>query len=217
MSRREIGGQGEFVDFKRLRQGDLVAEGVWVGTRKGKFGPIFEIYNEDTEESVIVPGSGQLKYKMQEFVKLGQFVEIEYDGTEKMREGTYRGSDVHCFRVFVDDDYVPRTGVGKAAIGKDNDDSVFEKNRDDDEPRRDSRREEPRRDSRRDDRDPPPRRESRRDDRDPPPRREARRDDRDDRDPPPRRDSRRDDRDPNPARARKPAPADDFDDDEDLM
>jgi len=165
MSRREIGGQGDMVDFKTLRAGDLVAEGVWVGTRKGKFGPIFEIYNEQTEESLMVPGSGQLKYKMQEFVKLGQFVEIEYDGREKMREGTYRGADVHCFKVFVDDDYVPTSGVGKAAVGKDNDDSVFEKS-DEPEPRRESR--EPRRDGRE------PRREERREAREPNPARARR-------------------------------------------
>jgi len=133
MGRREVGGQGEFVDFKQLRQGDLIAAGVWVGTRKGKYGPIFEIYDEEKEENILVPGSGQLKHKMKEYCRLGTFVEIEYDGQEKMREGTYRGANVHCFRVFVDEDYQPKTALGQAAIGKSQDANVFERGGDEDD------------------------------------------------------------------------------------
>jgi hypothetical protein len=90
MGRREVGGQGEFVDFKQLRQGDLIAAGVWVGTRKGKFGPVFEIFDEEKEETILVPGSGQLKYKMKEYCKLGNFVEIEYDGNIRELFRTHR-------------------------------------------------------------------------------------------------------------------------------
>lgn len=115
MAIREVGGGGQLVNYKDRQAGDLLAAGVWIGSRTGKFSDIYEIYNEETNETYLCPASGSLKYKFREFVSLGDYVEIEYAGLETMAEGPFRGKGVHSFKVLTDDDYEPTTAIGRKA------------------------------------------------------------------------------------------------------
>jgi hypothetical protein len=106
MALREAGGQGEMALYKNLKPGDVVAEGFYVGDRRGKFGPIYEIADADTEQITLCPSNGHLRYKFEQYVQKGNYVQIVYDGMEEIKKGKWSGTECHMFRLFIDSDRV---------------------------------------------------------------------------------------------------------------
>ena len=106
MALKEVGGSGEMALYKNLRPGDVVAEGFYIGDRRGKFGPIYEIADPDTENITLCPSNGHLRYKFEQYVQKGNYIQIVYDGMEEIKKGKWSGSDCHMFRVYIDTDRV---------------------------------------------------------------------------------------------------------------
>lgn len=100
--RKEIAGTKLYPKFADMKAGETVVKGEFLREFEGKYGPQFEFMSEDGD-IVVVNGNGQIKHKMQ-FVREGQHVEIEYDGSIVLDKGAMKGKDCHQFKFFDLDD-----------------------------------------------------------------------------------------------------------------
>ena len=104
MAFQEVGGVKRFKAYKDMEPGEVVAEGWYLGESKGNYmHPNYDVKDKDTGETVCANGCGTLKKKMEEAKVIpGDYVRIEYHGTDIMKKGTFRGKEAHNIRLFVD-------------------------------------------------------------------------------------------------------------------
>jgi hypothetical protein len=110
---RQAGGARKYRPWKQWAEGDYVI-GVFKDTYTDKFrneGWIIEVIECDFKDSqaawnegdvVGLNAAGGLAYSMEEAQK-GAIVRIEYNGLDTLTSGDYKGSEVHTFKVGIDD------------------------------------------------------------------------------------------------------------------
>ena len=87
-------------NVKVAREGDTLAEGVYMGTTQGRFGLVYQVRTADNKVTVL-GSAGNLAYKMGK-VKQGQSIQISYLGKQPMTKGKHIGTLAHQFDVGAD-------------------------------------------------------------------------------------------------------------------
>jgi hypothetical protein len=99
-------GSVKFVRASQIENPGVVAEGIYVGTLPNKFVPekndfkieSLEADKDGNKEITIVNQAGNLGYKMS-LVKVGDLIQIKYNGKIKAEKGKAAGKMVHNFEV----------------------------------------------------------------------------------------------------------------------
>jgi hypothetical protein len=103
MQFNEVGGAVKYINVApngkpAFKAGDIMVEGTFKRTFKGKFGLNHEfLVNGD---KVVVNGFGHLNYKMQDIAE-GSICRIIYLGKEKLTKGAYAGRESHQCKLLV--------------------------------------------------------------------------------------------------------------------
>jgi len=103
MALKPVGrGNRTYVNFKDCVEGQILAEGNYMGTIDGKYGPQHLVRKADGDE-VVVNNSGHLDYLIKTNIEKGDFIQIRYDGKTELTKGKYAGKLSHQFIVLKDD------------------------------------------------------------------------------------------------------------------
>lgn len=106
MAFREVNMSGnvEFVKLSQATAGDVLAVGIYDGTRENEYGISYAIRQQDDTTKML--GSwGQLAYLIKNAgLKGGELVRVTYKGQEAITKGPHKGRPAHSFGLEVDTD-----------------------------------------------------------------------------------------------------------------
>lgn len=110
-------GAAPILKLDNYNEGDVVVEGIYVGSFESKFGqPAFKF--RDAQGMVKAVACGSMKYKMQD-VEKGALCRVIYCGKGVLQNGTFKGKTFHEVEVLVDDPSLD------AATTEETEDGVF--------------------------------------------------------------------------------------------
>lgn len=102
--------EGAVSSLRFIKPSQLAAEGITGTVLEGEFlGAVKNSFDENKEDfkfktddgsTVIVNSSGSLAYQMK-LVKVGDYVQLNYKGKEKIAKGKMKGKEAHKFEVLV--------------------------------------------------------------------------------------------------------------------
>lgn len=101
----------EFIgQFDEREEGEVLVEGVYLGTYPNKYNadkPNFKFKDGVTGDIKVVNTAGHLHYLMvetNEAPQVGDYLQVVYQGKEKITKGTFAGKEAHKFEVLRDDE-----------------------------------------------------------------------------------------------------------------
>jgi len=110
MSREFKKPEGAMPSLRFIKPSQLAAEGVTGTVLEGEYvGAVKNAFDEGKEDfkfltddgnTVIVNSTGSLAYQMK-LVKIGDYVQLNYMGKEKIAKGKMKGKEAHKFEVLV--------------------------------------------------------------------------------------------------------------------
>jgi len=90
----------EFIRASRLEEG-VVLEGTFIESLPNPLNNDRLDFKFETDEGIkIVNGSGNLGYKMK-FINVGDYVQVNYEGKQKIKKGAFKDKLAHNFSVLV--------------------------------------------------------------------------------------------------------------------
>lgn len=102
MAFQEVVTGRKFCKYSECKEGQVVAEGKFVGTSENQYGESYEI---ETQDGVIcLPSAGQLRSIFGKRVGEGSYVRVTYGGKQEIASGKFAGKEAHSFKVEVDND-----------------------------------------------------------------------------------------------------------------
>lgn len=87
--------------------GDVIAEGIYLGEQKGKFGNQFLVRNNNGD-TIVLGGWGHLRSLLAKITE-GAMVRITYTGQETLSRGNFAGKACHQFKLEVAESSLPMT------------------------------------------------------------------------------------------------------------
>lgn len=96
----EVGGAKKYKKYSQMQPGEIVTQGYYTQTTQGKFGPQYEIV-EDDGTVFSLNKSGQVTHKFG-MVEPGDYVLVKYLGTQTLTKGTFAGKEANNVSVSVD-------------------------------------------------------------------------------------------------------------------
>lgn len=96
------GGERSYVKYKECVEGQVLAEGTYMGQIDGKFGPQHLVRKSEGGE-VVLNSSGHLNYLLESHVQKGDYIQVKYAGTAILEKGRFEGKESHQFVVLKDD------------------------------------------------------------------------------------------------------------------
>lgn len=104
MAFKKVETNYRYLKYADCEEGDIVAEGIYTGSREGQYG-IQHYVREQDGVSVVLNSAGHLNYLLKEAgVKKGNLIQVTYAGTEKLEKGKYKNKDVHKFELAIDEE-----------------------------------------------------------------------------------------------------------------
>ena len=100
---KTVGGPKKYYKYKECEQGQVLVEGIYMGTTPNKFGKDNFDFKPEDGPTVSLNHAGQLAYLVENFVREGDLVQVIYDGTSTLEKGAFKGKEVHNFIVNVAD------------------------------------------------------------------------------------------------------------------
>lgn len=91
-----------FIRMGQLKAGDLIVEGIYIGSTQNSMYPEkldFKFKTND-DKTVVVNEGGNLKFRMND-IAAGTLVRIEYKGKQKITKGPRAGKEAHNVDVLV--------------------------------------------------------------------------------------------------------------------
>lgn len=103
MSNYQRVGQGniKFVKYAESKPGQVLAEGTYLTTKEGTYGPQHH-FRTDLGDTVVLNSSGILNKRLADHVSRGDQVRITYNGKTTLAAGKFKGKEAHDFIVEVD-------------------------------------------------------------------------------------------------------------------
>lgn len=102
---KEIGGKVNYFKYAECEKGQVLVDTmVYKGTQEGNYGRQNVFVSRTTGEKTVLNKAGQLDYKLDEFVEVGDTVTVIFDGTEILEKGKFAGKPVNNFVVNLHDD-----------------------------------------------------------------------------------------------------------------
>jgi hypothetical protein len=119
MAFTEEGGLKKYKKYEEHDIGDVVCEGWFIRAVAGNYiNPNYEVREAATGEIFVANGCGLLKRKMEDAgIKPGDYIRIEYHGTDVMRKGKFKGKPAHNLKLFRDASLFDPTLGASAAPG----------------------------------------------------------------------------------------------------
>lgn len=104
MAFTEEGGIKRYKKYEDHEIGECVVEGYFLRPVKGNYpSPNYEIREANTGGIFVANGCGLLKRKLEDAgVRPGDYIRIEYHGTDVMRKGPFKGKPAHNLKLFRD-------------------------------------------------------------------------------------------------------------------
>lgn len=137
MAFKKVGeGNYKYVKYTEAEPGQVLAEGVYAGSKQGTYG--IQHHFRKGDEITVLNSSGHLNYMLENYVTKGDTVRVKYKGTEQVTKGKFKGKDMHQFEVLVDDSVpntIPeslRTGTLASVPDTDDDDDDLDDESDED-------------------------------------------------------------------------------------
>lgn len=102
MAFQKVGnGKLSFVKYKDCEEGQVLAEGTYLGTKDGTYGIQHQIKDENGDVTVL-NSSGHLNFLLENHVTKGDYIRVIYSGKEVLSKGKFKGKESHQFEVLVD-------------------------------------------------------------------------------------------------------------------
>ncbi len=97
-----VTGPTKFVNLNEVAADSIIATGIFVGTKEGKFGKQFIIREEDGSNLVLYK-KGNLEYLISTAgLAGGELIRVTYLGKQAMESGQWEGTMAHRFKLEVD-------------------------------------------------------------------------------------------------------------------
>jgi hypothetical protein len=102
MAFQKVGsGKFKFIKYKDAEEGQILAEGTYLGTRQGQYGIQHQV-KEDSGDITVLNSAGHLNFLLENHVSRGDYIQVTYAGVETLEKGKFKGKEVHKFEVGVD-------------------------------------------------------------------------------------------------------------------
>lgn len=97
-------GNNKYIKYADCEVDDVIAEGIYTGSREGQYG-IQHYVRQDDGTTVVLNSAGHLNFLLKDGnVRKGDLIQVTYCGTEKLEKGKYKNKDVHKFELAIDED-----------------------------------------------------------------------------------------------------------------
>jgi hypothetical protein len=114
MAFQEVAGRNTYRPYEKLSVGEVVAEGWYEGKIKGTYGEN-HLVREANGEVIEVNKCGHLDGKMTKAgILVGDYIQIVYDGQDKMERGPFKGKLAHNVKLYRDPSRNLRVGATAA-------------------------------------------------------------------------------------------------------
>src|SRR6185436_18328781 len=101
MAFQKVGnGKFKFLKYAECKEGEILAEGTYLGTRQGQYGIQHQVRDEKGDITVL-NSAGHLNHLLENHASNGDYIQVTYVGVETLEKGKYKGKEVHKFDVGV--------------------------------------------------------------------------------------------------------------------
>lgn len=97
------GGSFKYVKYAECEEGQVLAEGTYLGHRQGTYGIQHQI-KEDSGDITVLNSSGHLNWLLENLATPGDCVRVTYDGMVKVPKGPMKGKASHQFVLELDEE-----------------------------------------------------------------------------------------------------------------
>lgn len=98
---KRVSGTTRYIDFNTAEEGDVLADGWYVGEVDGKYGMQHEF--KELDGGLVVVGGGHLNYLVEKHLNKGTRCRVLFDGHEVMAKGKFSGKAVKKFALELED------------------------------------------------------------------------------------------------------------------
>jgi len=109
---RSVGGLKKYYKYNECEKGQLLVEGVFIGTSPNKFGKENFDFRPSEGPVVSLNHAGHLAWIVENHVPVGAEVQVYYEGKEMLDKGQFAGKEVHKFDVKVNEDEAQQLPLG---------------------------------------------------------------------------------------------------------
>lgn len=103
MAFTKIAGVKKYFKYSECTQNQpLVADGEYIGSEEGMYG-IQHNFKQRDGNIVVLNKAGHLDWLLDNYVKLGQRVNINYAGKSELTKGQFKGKEAHSFELAIED------------------------------------------------------------------------------------------------------------------
>lgn len=102
MGFKKVSNSVRYVKYKECEEGQVIAEGVYLGTRQGQYGIQHSI--KEADGIVVLNSSGQLNYLLKTHAPKGTPVRVTYAGMQTLETGRFKDKEAHNFELEVDEE-----------------------------------------------------------------------------------------------------------------